>query len=289
MDVGIIFPQTEIGTDPDLLARYARRVEAAGFEHLLAYDHVLGVDPDRPNWSGGYDYQDQFHEPLSLFSHLAAVTTDLSFVTGVLVLPQRQTPLVAKQAIQVDRFSGGQFRLGVGVGWNEPEYVGMGRDFSTRGRRVEEAIDLLRQLWTQQLVEFDGEFHHVPRAGINPLPVQRPIPVWIGGAASPVLERIGRMGDGWLPPASHPSTLDEHMAAIDRHAEAAGRDPARIGLHPRISVSRTESDWLDWVRAWADRDADYVAVGHANRGYAPEDHLTAIDETADRLADEGFL
>lgn len=289
MEIGVVFPQTEVGTDPELLRDYARRAESLGFDHLLAYDHVLGVDPDRPDWEGSYDYEDQFHEPLTLFSHLAGVTTDLSFVTGVLVLPQRGTPLVAKQAAQVDRFSDGQFRLGIGVGWNEPEYEGMGRDFSTRGRRVEEQITVLRRLWTDELVEFEGEFHSIPRAGINPLPVRRPIPVWIGGAADPVLERIGRRGDGWLPPSRHPRELDEKLAAIDRYAERAGRDPEAVGVHGRVTVERTEADWAPVVDAWADRDADYVSINHLYRGYGPEDHLESLTATAERLIDAGYL
>jgi len=284
-----VFPQTEIGPDPEPIAEYARRAESLGFDYLLAYDHVLGVDPDRPDWEGSYDHEDQFHEPLTLFSYLSAATGELTFGSCVLVLPQRKTPLVAKQAAQVDRFSDGRFLLGVGVGWNEPEYEGMGADFSTRGRRVEEQIDLLRQLFTRELVEFDGEYHRIPRAGIGPLPVQRPIPIWIGGAAPPVLERIGRTGDGWLPPSRHPRELDEKLAAIDDHAAAAGRDPDEVGVGARVTVDRTEEDWVDVVGAWADRDAEFVAINHLYRGFDPGDHLDSLPETADRLSDAGLL
>lgn len=289
MDVGVVFPQTEIGTDPETVREYARRAESLGFDHLLAYDHVVGVDPDRPGWDGAYDYEDQFHEPLTLYSHLSAVTEDLEFVTGVLVAPQRQTALIAKQAAQVDRYSGGNFRLGIGVGWNEPEYDAMGMDFHSRGRRVEEQVDLLRQLFTEELVEFDGEFHHVPRAGINPLPVQRPIPIWMGGMADPVLRRIGRVADGWLPPSMHPDDLDEELAAVAAHAEDAGRDPDEVGIHARVTVDRHDVDWTDVVGGWADRDADYVAINHLYRGFGPDDHLESLGETADRLDERGLL
>ena len=199
MEIGTVFPQLEIGDDPETVGDYARRIEDAGFEHLLSYDHVLGVDPAWDDWEGPYDNADTFHEPLTTFSYLAGVTDSLEFVTGILILPQRQTALVAKQAAQVDRFADGRFRLGVGVGWNPHEYVALGEEFGERGRRIEEQVEVLRALWTESVVDVEGEYHRIEELGINPRPVQQPIPVWMGGMADPVKRRVGRLADGWLP------------------------------------------------------------------------------------------
>ncbi|MCV7128699.1 TIGR03619 family F420-dependent LLM class oxidoreductase, partial [Mycolicibacterium vanbaalenii] len=177
MRIGVVFPQTELGGDPGAVRAYGRRVEELGFTHLLAYDHVVGADPAvHTGWSGPYDVDTTFHEPLVMFGYLAAVTTTLELVTGVIILPQRQTALVAKQAAEVDLLSGGRLRFGVGVGWNAVEYEALGEQFTNRGTRSEEQVELLRQLWTQRTVTFDGRHHRVTGAGIAPLPVQRPIP-----------------------------------------------------------------------------------------------------------------
>ncbi len=293
MEVGVVFPQLEIGRDPHLLREYARRAERLGFEHLLAYDHVLGVDPDREDWDGSFDHRDPFHEPLVTFAHLAGVTDRLSFVTGVLVLPQRQTALVAKQAAQLALLSEGRLRLGVGVGWNEPEYEALGAEFSTRGRRIEEQIDLCRRLWSDDIVDFDGEFHSVPRAGVNPRPDEPP-PVWIGGAADPVLDRVVRLGDGWLPPSGTPADLDERLERLWEFARRRDRDPADVGLHPRVRVGGTvdpEGDWLDAVAAWRDHDPrpEYLAVDPMGGDPAPGNHLDRLAAIADALSGRGLL
>ncbi len=289
MELGTVFPQLEIGHDPGTLADYASRVEGAGFGHVLAYDHVLGVNPDREGWDGPYDYEDSFHEPLTTFSYLAGRTEDLSFVTGVLVLPQRQTALVAKQAAQLDRFTGGNLRLGVGVGWNEPEYVALGEDFSTRGRRIEEQVEVLRALWTDDLVTFDGEFHHVPDAGIRPLPVQRPIPLWMGGMADPVKRRVGRMADGWLPQFQPGEEAEAHLADVREYAETAGRDPGDVGLHGRMyAVPGEEDDWVERAAAWRDLGADYLSVSTMYQGLAGEEHAAHVEHVADVLEDAGL-
>ena len=184
MHYGVVFPQIEIGADPVGCRDFAQAAEGLGFDGLMAYDHVLGADTSvRPGWSGWYQLEDMFHEPFVLFGHLAAVTERIRFVTGILILPQRQTALVAKQAAEVDVLSGGRMTLGIGVGWNDVEFEALGQSFRDRGRRSEEQIEVMRRLWTQESVDFDGKWHRVPAAGINPLPVQRPIPVWIGGAA----------------------------------------------------------------------------------------------------------
>jgi probable F420-dependent oxidoreductase len=181
MRVGAVFPQTELGGDVGAVRAYGQGVEDLGYRHVLAYDHVVGADPAvHTGWDGPYDIDTTFHEPFVMFGYLAAATTALEFVTGVIILPQRQIALVAKQAAEVDLLTQGRFRLGIGIGWNAVEYDALGEDFSTRGARSEEQIELLRRLWTERSVTFDGRFDSFKGAGIAPLPVQRPIPVWIG-------------------------------------------------------------------------------------------------------------
>src|SRR6202142_2461416 len=199
MRIGVVFPQTEIGADRGAIREYVQRVEALGYTHLLAYDHVLGADPavHKP-WRGPYDIDTTFHEPFVLFGYLAALTT-LELVTGIIILPQRQTALVAKQAAEVDLLTNGRFRLGIGLGWNAIEYEALGADFSDRGRRVGEQVELMRELWTQRSVTHDGTYERVTAAGLAPLPVQRPIPVWFGAASEPAYRRAGRLADGWFP------------------------------------------------------------------------------------------
>lgn len=228
MKIGVVFPQTEIGGDVGAVRAYGEEVERLGFSHVLAYDHVLGADPAvHPGWSGPYDLDSTFHEPFVLFAYLAACTS-LEFATGVVILPQRQTALVAKQAAEVDLLSGGRLRLGVGLGWNSVEYEALGKAFSDRGRRVEEQVELLRRLWTERSVTFHGAHETVTGAGLAPLPVQRPVPVWFGAQSPPAYRRAGRLGDGWLPQVPPGPKLDEARAIV----ESAGR---RGGARPRCA------------------------------------------------------
>src|SRR5436309_3256591 len=197
MRIGVVFPQTEIGSDADVISGYAQRVERMGYTHVLAYDHVLGADPEvHKGWNGPYDVYTSFHEPFVLFGYLAAVTA-LELVTGIIILPQRQTALVAKQAAEVDVLAQGRFRMGIGLGWNKVEYDALGADFHTRGRRLDEQVALLRRLWTERSVTFEGTFDRVTGAGISPMPVQQPIPLWFGAASERAYERVGRLADGW--------------------------------------------------------------------------------------------
>ena len=236
MKIGVVFPQTEFPPDPLAMRDYAQAVEGLGFTHLLAYEHVLGANPERPGgWTGVYTYQHSFYEPFVLFSYLTPLTQRLEFVTGILILPQRQTALVAKQAATLDVLCGGRLRIGIGNGWNAVEYTALGENFKNRGQRIEEQVNLLRQLWTEPLVNFDGHWHQVPDAGLNPLPVQRPIPLWFGGQAEEVLRRAARMGDGWMP---NYRQVEQAFAALDllgRSLDEAGRDPARFGMEPRLN------------------------------------------------------
>ncbi len=261
MRFGAVFPQTQLGADPAVLRDFVQAAEGMGYHHLLAYDHVLGANPDRPGWEARrpYTYEDMFHEPLTLFAWMAGLTETIGFMTGVLILPQRQTALVAKQAAQVDLLSGGRFRLGIGVGWNEVEYDALGYDFGSRGARVEEQIMILRELWTHELVNISGSFDSIDDAGINPLPPQ-PIPIWIGGTADVVLRRCARLSDGWVAGGGDPETERELCETFWSHVENCGRG-GQVGLHARLVSERVpESDWERHVRGWQQLGATELAL-----------------------------
>jgi len=282
MRVGVVFPQTELGRDAGAVRAYGQRVEELGFRHLLAYDHVLGADPEvHRGWSGPYDVHTTFHEPLVMFGHLAAITTELEFVTGVIILPQRQTALVAKQAAEVDLLSGGRLRLGIGVGWNAVEYEALGEDFGTRGKRSAEQIGLLRRLWTEQSVTFDGTFDKVTAAGLAPLPVQRPIPIWIGAAAAPGYRRAGRLADGWFPMIEPGPQLDEALAEVARGAADAGRDPASIGMEARVRWKGDDDVVARRIADWAEVGATHLSINTMDAG------LKSVDEHLEVLARVG--
>ena len=279
MKLGVVFPQTEITSDPAAVKEYAQAAEQLGYNHLLAFDHVLGANAaSREGWSGAYRHTDQFHEPFVLFGYLAGVTERIELVTGVIILPQRQTALVAKQTAAVDVLSGGRLRLGIGVGWNAVEYEALGENFHDRGRRSEEQIELMRRLWTEDLVTFEGRWHKVTDAGINPLPVQRPIPVWFGGRAPQTVSRIARMGDGWFPlfpPDDEGRALIEDMR---EQTSAAGRDPDSIGIESWVSIGRgTADDWTAAVESWRELGATHISVNTMNAGLSsPAEHIDAI-------------
>ena len=262
MKLGVTFPQTEIGTDPGAIREFAQAVEGLGFNHLLVYDHVLGADTSHyKDWSGTYTKEDMFHEPFVLYGYLAAVTSSIELTTGIIILPQRQTALVAKQAAEVDVLSGGRLRLGIGIGWNHVEFEALGQDFHVRGKRSEEQIELMRQLWTNEAVTFNGKWDKITAAGLNPLPVQRPIPIWLGGSSEQVLKRVATLSDGWIPdgnakrgyattPGAHPSLRRRGgprsgsyrdrggRASCGRWARRLGEDPgsmARAGCNPYLA------------------------------------------------------
>jgi probable F420-dependent oxidoreductase len=280
MRVGAIFPQVEIGDDPAAIREYAQAVEAFGYRHLLVYDHVLGASiAQRPDWRGPYTSDTPFHEPFVLFGFLAACTSQIELVTGVLILPQRQTALVAKQAAQVDLLSGGRLRLGIGVGWNAVEYDALNEDFRTRGARSEEQIAVLRALWTEPVVDYTGRWHHIDNAGIKPLPVQRPIPIWIGGGADVVLERIARVGDGWFPqmyPDHKAGAILERLRAATR---AAGRSPTAVGIEARLSIRDVpEEQWASYAEAWRNLGATHLGINTMGAGLqTPADHISMLE------------
>jgi probable F420-dependent oxidoreductase len=282
MRIGAVFPQTELGGDVGAVRAYGQAVEALGFPHLLAYDHVVGADPAvYPGWDGPYDLHTTFHEPFVMFGYLAAVTS-LELVTGVIIAPQRQTALIAKQAAEVDLLTQGRFRLGLGIGWNKVEYEALSQDFHTRGRRLDEQIGLLRRLWTEESVTFDGTFDHIKGAGLAPLPVQRPIPIWLGAQSPVAYRRIGRVADGWFPQVSPGPELDEALSVIGAAATAAGRDPAAIGMEGRVTW-RGDIDLLaDRLSQWQQAGATHVTVNTMREGLTMVDeHLSALATVAD--------
>jgi probable F420-dependent oxidoreductase len=284
MQIGVVFPQTEMGPDGSAVRTYGQRVEELGFRHVLAYDHVLGADRAvHQGWDRPYDSTTTFHEPLVMFGFLAALTS-LELVTGIIILPQRQTALVAKQAAEVDLLSGGRFRLGVGLGWNYVEYEALGQDFATRGRRIEEQVGLMRRLWTEPSLSHAGTFDRITGAGLAPLPVQRPIPVWFGAQSAPAYRRVGRLADGWFPQMQPGPELDQARAAVSQAATEAGRDPAMLGMEGRITWRGDAEELAEQAARWQDAGATHVSINTMGAGLATlDDHLAALAEAARAL------
>jgi probable F420-dependent oxidoreductase len=286
MRIGVVFPQSELGGDVASVRSYGQGVEELGYTHLLVYDHVVGADPEvHRDWPGPYDSTTTFHEPLVMFGYLAGVTTQLELVTGILILPQRQTALVAKQAAEVDLLTEGRFRLGVAIGWNPVEYEALGKDFTNRGRRLGEQIELLRRLWTERSVTFEGTFEQVIGAALAPLPVQRPIPVWVGGASDPAYRRIGRLADGWFPMVHPGEKLDRARSIIEASAAAAGRDGATLGMEGRVTWQPDDPDlFLRHVDRWRGAGATHLGIDTMRLGLASVDeHLGALEAAAKLL------
>jgi probable F420-dependent oxidoreductase len=286
MKIGIVFPQTEFGSDPAALKDYAQTAESVGFNHIVIYEHVLGVNPDRPGgWKGYYSFHDPFLEPFVLYGYMAAFTRRLGLVTGILVLPQRQTALVAKQAATLDVLCGGRLRLGVAVGWNALEYQGMGSDFHTRGRRFEEQIALLRQLWSEPVVTFDGRWDHIPDAGINQLPVQRPIPLWFGGHADSVIERAVRLADGWMPTYRSAPEAAGALEKLDQALARAGRDRTSFGIEGRGVYSDSDIEAVGrLIEGWEAAGATHFSINTMRGGLdGAAAHLRAVRELGEQL------
>jgi probable F420-dependent oxidoreductase len=282
MRIGVVFPQTELGGDAGAVRAYAQRAEELGFTHLLAYDHVVGADATvHTGWDGPYDVHTTFHEPMVLYGYLAAVTS-MELVTGVIILPQRQTVLTAKQAAEVDLLTGGKFRLGVGIGWNRVEYEALGQDFSTRGKRLEEQITVLRQLWTEQAVTFGGSFDRITGAGLAPLPVQRPIPVWVGAQSPRAYRRAGRLGDGWFPQMAPGPQLDGARQIVTEAAVEAGRDPASLGMEGQLRWQEDQDKLAAAMRQWQHAGATHLSVNTMGAGFRTvDDHLAALATAAE--------
>ena len=288
MRVGAVFPQTEIGPDPAAVRAYAEGVQELGFVHLMAYDHVLGADREtHTHLTGPYRAEDQFHEILVLFGYLATIVTGMELVTGVVIAPQRQTALLAKQAVEIDVLTDGRFRFGLGIGWNDVEYEALGMDFSNRGRRFEEQIELMRKLWTEPVFDFEGRWHSVTAAGINPLPVQRPIPIWIGGSAERALRRAAVLADGFFP--QRPLERRGWAGTLEQMrgwAEEAGRDWSAFGIDQRISVADPDPErWRGVAEEWLGLGATHLTLFTTGGGLdGPDAHLERLRQGRDALA-----
>jgi probable F420-dependent oxidoreductase len=285
MEIGVVFPQTEVGRDLGAVRAIGEAVASLGFTHLCAYDHVLGADTSVHGELGGpYTIDHPFREPLTMFAYLAGVT-DLSFATSVLIGPQRQTALLAKQAAEVDILSGGRFRLGLGVGWNKVEYDVLGMPFEQRGAILEEQVAVLRALWTTPSVTFDGQFHHIRAAGIAPLPVQRPIPIWIGAHSPAALRRVGRVADGWFPQFRPRGGLEEALEVIHAAAAEAGRDLSDFEFEGRLDYSVRDPEKLAaHARRWQEAGASHLSVITMHAGLTTVDaHIAALGELAELL------
>ncbi|MGI8491376.1 MAG: LLM class F420-dependent oxidoreductase [Acidimicrobiales bacterium] len=285
MQIGVVYPQTELPPDPAVVRSYVERVEALGYRHIVIYDHVLGADPDiHRDWRGPYDLDSPFHEPLVFYGFLAAITS-LELVTGIIIAPQRQTALLAKQAAEVDLLSGGRFRLGLGIGWNRVEYDALGQDFATRGAKEEEQIGLLRRLWTERSVIHEGRFDKVWGAGLAPLPVQQPIPIWLGGQSESMYQRAGRLADGWFPQVVPGPLLDEAKTLVATSAAAAGRDPSTIGMEGRVSQGSGGPETLvRHAERWRSAGATHLSVNTMGAGLSGLDaHLDALTVSAEAM------
>lgn len=277
MKIGVTMPHCDLGPDLGALRAFAQAAEDLGYCHLVLGDHVLGADLSvRPEWRPlrgnppPYGLEDIFHEPFVTLGFLAALTKRIVLSTGVLILPQRQTVLVAKQAAEVDVLSGGRMRLGVGLGWNDLEYTALGMEFKTRGARCTEQIEVMSRLWCERLVSFEGRWHELEAVGIRPLPVQRPIPVWIGGDADPVLKRVARLGSGWLMPSRFDEgQIRERLGVLFAFAMEAGRDPGEIGIEAMIrAVGGGPDEWLEAVRMLKRAGATHVTFNTESDTYA---------------------
>jgi len=291
LKIGAVFPQIDLADDVGALREWALGVEALGYHHVMIYDHVVGADTSiHKDWHGAYDVESPFHEPLVTFGYLAALT-NLELFTGILILPQRQTVLVAKQAAEIDLLSGGRLRLGVGLGWNKLEYEALGESFGRRGRRLEEQVHLLRDLWTSKSVTFNGEFDSMNGVGLVPLPIQRPIPLWIGCNSEVAFRRAGGLGDGWISDKLVPGPeLQAAKKIVELGAVEAGRDPATLGMQGRVRL--VDSDWpnsgfsglIEQIDEWRSAGATHVAIDTMGAQVGPaEAHLEVLSTCADML------
>ncbi len=278
MRIGVVLPQTEIGADPGAVKEYAQAVEEMGFDHILTFDHVLGGNAATHDLRGPYKHTDSFHELFVLYGFLAGITQKIELTSGIIILPQRQTALVAKQAAAIDILSQGRLRLCVGIGWNDVEYEALGMNFSDRGKRSEEQIEVMRTLWCNELVTYEGKWHKITDAGLNPLPPQQPIPIWFGGHAEAVMRRVARIGDGWLPIFQLDDTGKAELDKFRGYIEEAGRDPADVGIESFNVVAGTTPDqWAVDAKAWKENGATHISANTMNAGFSSlAEHIDAL-------------
>jgi len=285
MQLGVTFPQTEIGADPVVIRDYAQAIEGLGYKHLVVFDHVLGADPgNRSGWRG-YTHRDVFHEPFVLFGYLAAFT-QLEMVPAVIILPQRQTALVAKQAVEVNILTRGKLRLGVGVGWNPVEYEALGMNFHTRGRMIEEQVELMRLLWSQDIVTYKGRYHTITEAGLNPLPLGQSIPIWMGGGADVLLRRVARLGDGWFPQGQPDEQMRATVERLREYVREARRDPDTVGIEARMNAREGNLDeWVRQTEGWRELGATHISINTMGAGFKSiDDHMSAIRRYIEALS-----
>ena len=278
LEIGVVFPQYEIGNDPVVIKDYIQAVEALGYGHIMTYEHVLGANADSSSVSSLYMHRHTFHEPFVLLGFLAGVTSKIKLMTGIVILPQRQTALVAKQAAQVDVLSNGRFRLGIGLGSNLFEYEAMGENFHNRGLRVEEQVDVMRKLWTNEVVTYRGKWHTITDAGINPLPVQRPIPIWFGGMADPVLRRVARLGNGWFPNGKPDEKMEGLVNQLEVYTQKEGRSLSDISIDARVSIiGQSLKEIESEILSWKSKGASGISINTLDANLkSPNDHIKAL-------------
>ena len=280
MEIGAVFPHNEIGTNPQAIKDYAQGVEELGITHLLIYDHVLGADRDRPGgFEGPYDKDVAFHEPFTTFAFIAAVTKKLDMITTVMILPQRQTVLVAKQAAELAILSNNRFKLGIGVGWNTVEYTGLNENFKNRGKRQEEQVELMRLLWESEVLEYKGDYHHIDKASINPRP-SKSVPIWFGGGAPQLIERCADLGDGWIPLMGPNEAARKTLAAIKEKRKSKGLDWDNFGVQAQAQYAGGDAErWNKHAEKWRNLGASHLAIATHNAEPTNVDgHLGRIKE-----------
>ena len=280
MEIGAVFPHNEIGTDPQAIKDYAQGVEELGVTHLLIYDHVLGADRDRPGgFEGPYDKDVAFHEPFTTFAFIAAVTKKLDMITTVMILPQRQTVLVAKQAAELAILSNNRFKLGIGVGWNTVEYTGLNENFKNRGKRQEEQVELMRLLWESEVLEYKGDYHHIDKASINPRP-SKSVPIWFGGGAPQLIERCADLGDGWIPLMGPNEAARKTLAAIKEKRKSKGLDWDNFGVQAQAQYAGGDAErWNKHAEKWRNLGASHLAIAtHNGEPTNVDGHLGRIKE-----------
>ncbi len=288
MKIGAVFPSIEIGHDPTVIRDWVQTAEGLGYDYILTYDHVLGAEHARrdPKLWGPYTEAHPFHEPFTLFAWMAGFTSTIELVTGILILPQRQAALVAKQAAEIALLSGNRLRLGVGTGWNYVEYEALGMPYASRGQMFDEQLDVMEALWTQPIVDFRGEFHRVDRANVMPQPT-RPIPIWFGAMSKVAIRRAVKRGNGLIF-ASRPSDQLRPLASAQEQLEAAGRSVADFGFEASLDFSLGEAAWRSDLEAWEKAGGTHVALramdtgnammGLESVGYAgPADYISALE------------
>ena len=286
MDFGISFPQTQIGNDPAIIRNFVETAEGLGFDRLTLVDHILGAKEakDAP-WAVHYTIEYGFHEPLTLFAWIAGFTKSIQLVTANVVLPQRQTELVAKQAAQIDILTGGRMVLGIGVGWSKSEFEALNMNFANRGARIEEQVDLLRRLWTDELVEFEGKWHKISEMGMNPRPIQQPIPIWFGAMEEVAVRRAARIGDGWLmsPRGKPDDQMKKLVEAFYGEADSAGRNVNDLGVDATVfAEDRGPNEWLSEAQAWRDLGATSITFRTSESGFTHIDqHINAMRRLAE--------